>query len=146
MSLNHYLYLDPDEITFHLWQSNHPESHHPLDDKRFFDFVLTVVHYKSYRAKWTGSYFEKRCLEAGMHDTAFIHKLSYFLDISIEMHHLQPQPLKKRQISIGEEKGYIYECHFIDEDGRYNFIDITAEEFKRGISKKEAKRHCTKRK
>lgn len=62
-----YLYTyNPPEVAFHVWVSNFPFSGHPLDDERFYSFILTVHKYKRQGKKWRKrDYFIKRIREYG---------------------------------------------------------------------------------
>ena len=41
--------VSPSEYSFAVWMNGHPFSGHPLDDKRFFRFVKTIIRYKNYK-------------------------------------------------------------------------------------------------
>jgi hypothetical protein len=60
-----YKIKQPVEYAFLQWMNNFPDSAHPLDQKRFFEFVKTVW-YKA--IKWKKpDYLRKRILEAKPH-------------------------------------------------------------------------------
>ena len=54
---------NPIEETFLVWINNFPDSFHPLDIKRFYRFVKTILRY-SRKNKWKEfEYFKNRILE-----------------------------------------------------------------------------------
>ena len=62
-----YLYsYNPPEIAFYIWMTNFPFSGHPLDDERFYSFVLTIHKYKRQGQKWRKrEYFIRRIRDFG---------------------------------------------------------------------------------
>ena len=140
--MSRYIYnYNPVEIAFSVWVRNYPESPHPLDDKRFFEFVWTCCSYKKSRDKWSkDDYFVGRCRKAGLIDEECLNKKATFVKDFAYMVRLTTRPIKRKTIRR-DYRGFDYEMCYADKESHLHFVKISKEEYETGgITLSEMKR------
>lgn len=128
--------MNPIEWTFNSWAINNTS--HPLDRKKFYEFINTVYrYYKTDGRKWKNKlYFLKQCRKYNINEEEAIKKYELFNDI-MDYKLLKPSSMSKisRNIFDGKKEVTYIQSGFYD--GEYPEIKITEDEFnKRKIGKK----------
>jgi hypothetical protein len=106
-----YKIKQPVEYAFLQWMNNFPDSAHPLDQKRFFEFVKTVCRYKA--IKWKKpDYLRKRILEAKPHfDKEFLERRLDLYSKLLDFHRANPCSSQLQHSKKKVKDGHYIEIH-----------------------------------
>lgn len=131
-------YKNHSDYAFLLWMGSHPNSAHPLDEKRFRIFAKTVAVYRN--KKWLDyDFFSKSIVEHPSYfDEEKIDKYWGRLRDFVEFHKTGPIPTVAHGSNDGD---YGYYQMGVDKGKMYQ-VKLSQEEYLKGGATKEAMRRA----
>lgn len=131
--------INPIEIAFYCWTHFYPESFHPCDERRFYEFVETLHVYRKEGKRWLNEdYFLARCKRAGI-SSKNAELFSKRKEIILDFLDDRTGYVHKVNRCLSDDKlETSYEISYVDETG-IHYKTVDAETFERTKSLKRAK-------